>query len=349
MTNPIFNRKAFTLCDVPVPEGYPQSQTHSGIAAYAGRYYLTTSPYPVVKYSKMMKVLRAGFRKLSKGRLCKIVNGETFENPCLYVGDADASGFPSKFIPMTSRPLMQAPEKYDGLPAFNSDPDIFIEEGIFYILNRSVFRTRILERGYECVTKIYLIKGFAEGNRFIQTSNQLIREWDKPYASPCLTKYHDEYIFTYLDTNSAIDGETFNGLYIEKRSKIEDITERRTIQEVAVESGNLLPWHMSLFQYGGKLYTIIACVEKGDKSKKVWQMLGAFSDDLSRLRVFPQPLTDYNSYRGAAYVNEQGRFVLYSTTVHERIRASRSVDGRDVVMASMPFAELLRDIEEFGR
>ena len=129
-------------------------------------------------------------------------------------------------------------------------------------------------------------------------------------------------------------------------SNIAEITEQNIIHEVAVESGHLLPWHMSLFSYDDKLYTIIACVEKGDKSKKIWQMFGEFSDDLSKLIVFPRPLTDYNSYRGAALVNEQGIFILYSTTVHEHILGSKSVDGRDVVMAHMPFTDLCREIKQ---
>lgn len=346
MTNPVFNKESFTLCDVPAPQGYPQSQTHSGVAIYAGRYYLTTSPYPVVNYSGIIKYFKIVLRKLSRGLLFKPIVGEEFENPCLYVGDTETSGFPSKFIPMTSHPLMETPERYYGLPAFNSDPDIFIENGIFYILNRSVFRTRMLEKGYESITNIYLIKGIAEGDRFKFLSNQLVKEWDKPYASPCLTKYKDEYVLIYLDTNSAIDSETFNGLYIERMHNIEEINNHNISAKVAVESGNLLPWHMSIFNYGDKLYTIIACVEKGDKSRKIWQMLGEFNDDLSQLSVFPKPLTDYNSYRGSACVSDQGYFVLYSTTVHEHIQGSKSVDGRDILMASMPFGELLNEIKK---
>ncbi len=346
MNNPVFRRRDFTLCDVPVPKGYPQSQTHSGIAIYAGRYYLTASPYPVVKYRKFVKYLRISVRKLLRGWLFKPIIGEEYENPCLYVGEVVNSGFPTKFIPMASHPLMETPERYYGLPAYNSDPDIYIEDGIFHILNRSVFRTRKLGNGYESITNIYLIRGVAEGERFKLLSNQLVKEWDKPYASPCLTKFKNKYILTYLDTNSAIDGETFTALYIEKMNSIEDIKEQNQVHQVTVESGRLLPWHMSLFHYEEKLYTIIACVERGDKSRKIWQMLGVFNDDLSQLKVFPRPLTDYNSYRGAACVNEQGIFTLYSTTVHESILGSKSVDGRDIVMASRSFGKLLNEINQ---
>ena len=79
---------------------------------------------------------------------------------------------------------------------------------------------------------------------------------------------------------------------------------------------------------------------------RCWQMLGEFDDDLTYLKIYRTPLTDYASYRGAACVTDSGLFVLYSTTVHEKIKGSKSVDGRDVIMAKMPFNELLRMLKE---
>jgi hypothetical protein len=43
-------------------------------------------------------------------------------------------------------------------------------------------------------------------------------------------------------------------------------------------------------------------------------------------------------------VREDGLFVLYSTTVYEKLKCSKSVDGRDVIMASMPFNDLLKQL-----
>ena len=109
--------------------------------------------------------------------------------------------------------------------------------------------------------------------------------------------------------------------------------------KVEVMSNGYLPWHISLFNYGNRLFSIVTCVENGNKSH-LWQMLGEFSSDLTRLKIYPRPLTDYNSYRGSAVVISD-EFILYSTTFNERIKGSISVDGRDIIMARMPFQQLL--------
>jgi hypothetical protein len=344
MNKPIFSKEQFTLCEVPVPEGYPQSQTHSGVAYGGGKFYLTSSPYPVVK--KWKARFRHLMQIISNGRLYK-KRPESFENPCLYIGMSETSMPPVRFCPMTNNPLMSTPDNYYGLPSYNSDPDVFYEGGKLRILNRSFFRTKIYKDGRSCdsITRIYLLEGIVDGNKFKLTRNTLIREWDKPFLSPCLTKFKGRYIFTYLDTNSAIDGMTFNGLYYSSYHSLNEICDAIECKRVSVKSGNYLPWHMSLFPHNDKLFSIVACVEKGKKDT-IWQMLGEFNDELSELTIYPTPLTDYNSYRGAACVNEQGMFVLYSSTLHEHIQGSKSVDGRDIVMANMPFSELLDKIKQ---
>lgn len=345
MNNPIFARKDIQLCDVPVPAGYPQSQTHSGIFLYDGKYYLTTSPYPGKKYSITEIRLRSIIRRLSFGYLCRSKSGEIYENPCIYIGSSNNGEAPTVFKPMSDRSLMNTPEPVYGLPSFNSDPDIFIENNRVYILNRSVYRTKLLKSGYESITDIFLIEGNVSHERFKMESIKLIKEWEKPYASPCLTKFRNKYIFTYLDTNSALDGKTFEGLFMQELDAISELAGNHSYKEVKVNSGDMLPWHMSLFSYKGVLYTIIACVKKGDKSRKLWQMLGVFNDDLTELTVFQTPITDYNSYRGAACVREDGIFVLYSTVWWEHLKGAKSVDGKDVVMAQCDFMVLLKTIK----
>ena len=102
---------------------------------------------------------------------------------------------------------------------------------------------------------------------------------------------------------------------------------------------------MSVFQYQNRLYAIIACVKKGE-GHRCWQMFGDFDEDLTSLTIYNTPLTDYKSYRGAACVTPEGEFVLYSTTVHEQIKGSKAVDGRDVIMAHMPFKQLLETLRK---
>lgn len=349
MNKPFFGRDDFQLCDVPVPKGYPQSQTHSGIVLYDGKYYLTTSPYPGKKYSLTVLRIRNIIRRLTGGMMCNPKNGEVYENPCLYMGIGFDGEVPTRFKPLTDKPLMDTPEAVYGLPAFNSDPEIYIENGRIYILNRTVYRTKMLNPGYDSMTDIFLIEGCVHYDKFKLESIRLIKEWVHPFASPCLTKFRGKYLFTYLDTNSALDANTFNGLYLQELDSISELSCNNRFREVNVHSNELLPWHMSLFGYNDTLFTIIACVKKGDKTKKIWQMLGEFNKDLTELTIYPTPLTDFNSYRGAAFVREDGLFVLYSTVLWEHLKGSKSVDGRDVVMTSRMFIDVLGQVRISNR
>ncbi len=343
MNNPIFKREDFVLCDVPVPQGYPQSQTHSGVAWYDGRLYLTSTPYPNRRLSRWRIYFNVLLRKLSNGMLIK--DAEIYENPCLYVSDKNQlSEIPTTFSPLAPFPLMDTPKKEYGLPAFNSDPDIFIENGHCYILNRTVCRTRLLKHGYECKTKIFLIIGEVGKETFELKKIQQIKEWNKPYVSPCLIKHNGKYILSYLDTNSAIDAKSFCGLYLQQLSALDNLSRCNEYKEIKISAGRLLPWHMSLFSSRGRLYSIIACVKRNDKSRKIWQMLGEFNDNLTELTIYRTPLTDYQSYRGSAFVREDGLFVLYNTTLWENVQGSKSVDGRNIIVATKSFYELLKEI-----
>lgn len=339
----IFCKKEFTLCSLPLPENYPYSQTHSGVAYFKGKYYLTTSPFPSIKRNRFVTYVRAFVSKISFGVLGKPIIGELYENPFLYVGINNKDGNPaSKFKLMQHRPLQEIPEYYYGLPAFNSDPDIYIEDNNIYVLNRTVYRTKLCPgevlNKYEI--RIHLISGTIDSEKFKFSRDLVLINTEDSFVSPCLSKYLDNYILMYMDTASYLDGLSFNGLYIMKALNIDGFMCTNTKNKVKVIAGSYLPWHMSVFHYQSKMYAIVACVKRGE-AKRCWQMLGEFNEDLSELNIYQTPLTDYNSYRGAACVREDGEFVLYTTTVHEKLKGSNSVDGREVIMAHMSFKELI--------
>ena len=347
MNRPIFERSDFTLCEVPVPKGYPQSQTHVGIAVSGGKYYMTTSPFPNIKYGKWENYFRVIIRKLTKGRLMNPKRADFFENPCLYRACDNQGEVPSMFRLLCQHPLMECPDDYYGFPAYNSDPDLFIEDDTVYILNRSVFPTSNdysdPNNPYPAVVRIFLIKGQLYNDKFIYESTNLIKQWNMPYASPCLTKYKDRYILTYIDSNSANDGVSFNGIFVGYVEKPEEFAKVNSFIKIKYDDSKLLPWHMSIFQYDNRLFTIIACVERG-KRNKIWQMIGEFDEDLAELIIYPTPLTDYNSYRSSAIVDNKGVFILYQATLHERIKGARSVDGRNILVAVKPMQEVLKII-----
>jgi hypothetical protein len=113
---------------------------------------------------------------------------------------------------------------------------------------------------------------------------------------------------------------------------------------VEIDVSEFIPWHMSLFSHNDSLYAIVACVKRGTTSR-CFQMLGEFSEDLSKLKIFKQPLTDYNSYRGSGYVSTDNIFHLYTTTVHEKIIGGTSIDGREILYAQMPFEDLITKLK----
>ena len=342
----IFSKNDFSLCHVPVPKGYPQSQTHSGVAFYDGRYFLTASPYPDLKEKRLKVYAKVIARKFTRGRAFNTIRAEAYENPCLYAGNSIDRNPPIEFKLLQERPLMDTPDDYYGLPAFNSDPDIFAEDGKLYILNRPVYRTKLCPgkplNKYE--NRVYLISGEIDGERFkLERNLRLLSTTERIMASPCFFKYNNRYWLIELETNSYNDGETYKGLYAISALERDGLKDNDHWKLIETNSTDLLPWHMSVFQYDGNLYAIVACIKKGERGR-CWQMLGEFNKELSSMKIYGTPLTDYKSYRGAACVTPEGEFVLYNTTVHEKIKGSIAVDGRDVIMAHAPFIKVLEQL-----
>ena len=347
--NIIFRKENFELCHVPVPKGYPQSQTHAGVATDGRFIYLTTSPFPVIIRPRIMNYLMAAVRRLTFGLICgNNVPPDYYENPCLYIGDSYPLS--SNFELMQERPLMQTPVQYYNLPSYNSDPDISIYDDVLYILNRPVYRTKMLDRcRYEAVSRTYLIRGYNDNYHFKFTNLDLLKEYsasERRFVSPCLTRFMNKFYLFEIETNSYNDGCTFDGIYSIHSESIEGLKRAENWSKIKINSSELIPWHMSVFQHNGKLYTIIACVKR-NVPRRCWQMLGAFSNDMKTLRIYKTPLTDFNSYRGAAFVDDDSNFIFYNTTVGEKIDKGNSVDGREIIVASMNFNELLAKLESY--
>lgn len=331
----VIDREEFRLCEVPVPQGYPQSQTHCGVAMLNNVLFLSTSPFPNPKrnYKTIAKAL---IRKITRGKYYGHY-GEYYENPCLYIGQPD--NYPiSVFRLVPPAPLMRPPYPLFGMPSFNSDPDIFVDGDKICVLNRVTFRKK---NGY--FNQIFIIKGRYNDGLFFCDGYNLLTEAERCYISPCIIKYQNKWIITYLDTNSYNDGNTFKGLFIKEMSQLVPFEDNNNDwRRISLVGDNRLPWHMSLFLYEDKLYSIISSVNRNDDHRCV-QMLGVFNKDLTELYIYPRPLCDMNSYRGGAYVDEKGLFIFYTTTVHEKIKGSKAIDGRNVMVSSKPFDEIIKE------
>lgn len=336
--NVIFKRNDFTLCKVPVPKGYLQSQTHCGIACKDEKYYMTTSPYPSYQRPRWYCYLAAAIRKLSFKKVILIKNGEDYENPMIYEGiKFTDNNIPFEFKLVKGSPLMQKPEDIYGLGSFCSDPDISIIDEKICVLNRTTVRGD-LHKGLRGETTVHLITGDIERSEFrLDRIDPLFHEG---YKSPCLIQIGEKYYYFCLDTNSYNTGEPCKNLLLREST---DMIQWSEAQNVCLDKGAYEPWHISIFKYRGKLYAIIACVKRGE-GHRCWQMLGVFDETLTKLKIFQTPLTDYRSYRGSAMVRDDGEFILYSTTVYEKIEGGKSVDGREVIMAHMPFKELINSL-----
>lgn len=337
---PIFRECDLKLCEVPVPKGYPQSQTHSGVIACNGRVYLTTSPYPQIHYSRWESYFRALALRLTKGGWPRRY-GDNCENPMLYWGEK-GNDSPNLFTPYKGNPFINIPPSLYGYPAFNSDPDIFQEGNNLYVINREYIRNYPPEGDIgDVLIRLDLVTFCITDNGAEYMSCQIIKEEHYPITSPCITKWNDMYRLLYVDTQSYNEAGSDCHLYYESSADIYGTFCNKI--EITIEGGDYVPWHLSLFQYMGRLYAVIACVYEGIP-QRLYQMLGVFDEKLSRLMVFQRPLVSIPSYRGSAYVNDNGEFILYSTTDKYPVKGSKSVDGKDVVLAKMDFITLLKDI-----
>lgn len=346
MLEPYFKKEDFILCDVPVPEGYPQSQTHAGIAVHNGKFYLTCSPYPLIKYSRLQIYAKLLLQKLTFGKLGQFIDADSYENPLLYEGIDNDGKPPFKFRLLQPAPLMERPQKIEGVQSYNSDPDIFVEGDAFYILNRTYYRNKNIFNYVAQNALVSLIEGKIHNGAFAINNKEELTKTEKSFLSPCITRYNNQYIYTYIESNSAIDGKTFEGIYLSKCKSIYDFKKNTSFEKTKIDTDDLLPWHMSLFTYDETLYTIITCVQKNCPIISMQQYLGKFDKSLSKLHIYRKPLVGLNSYRGAASVLSDETFVLYTTTVYEHINGSESVDGRNVLLAYTSFIELLKALQD---
>ena len=332
----VFDIKDLLLCHVSVPAGYPQSQTHVGVSTVKDGVLLTSTPYPSRRLPKYKAYLRALISKLTFKRVCKGYRGEAYENPCLYVSSDKPF---NSFKLVCDKPLMDTPDTlYYGQPAYNSDPDLYVEGNMIYILNRSYYRKSLDNKDIEI--RLYLIKGELADKHFKLIGIDLFKNTCDPFVSPCLTMFDNKYVLFYILSGSYNDGCSFEGITYVAAESIDDLKNAEDWRNIHIDCDGLLLWHMSVFQYQGKLYAIIACVKKGFP-KMCYQMLGEFNRDLSRLKIFKKPLVAIPSYRGAAYVDKDGIFHLYTTTDANGWKGGSSVDGREILLASMPFNELI--------
>lgn len=337
MIQPIFQKQDFALCHVPVPTGYPQSQTHAGVLQYNGRTYLTTSPFPNPQIEiSCVRYIKGALRRLSNNKLFRIVPGEEYENPCIYVADKQDATF---FTPIYNNPLVTKPSNRYGLAAYNSDPDICTIDGYIYILNRQYFRTP--NNGSRI--QIQLLKGIINENGYTLNSIDKIYEGEEQVVSPSMCQVAGRNVFCFIDTKSVNNVKEFSGIYLNTHftlTNCERIVEKAV--KIKLES-DYQPWHLSLFAHKDTLYAIVTCIDPYNANRLI-QNLGVFNQNIDSLRVLNPPLTTLNSYRSCAYIDNEDNFHFYLTTVHENFAQSSSVDGRNICLTKCKLQQLINKL-----
>lgn len=337
--NPVFPLDSLKLCKLTVPKGYPQSQTHAGIVyvkdSLCGyQYWLSSSPYPNVTQGK----------------------GDAYENPLIYFANSEKGTDepPTDFIPYDKNPIVDRPIAYNNSSSYNSDPDLFLKDSVLYLLNRTyqvdcpIYKgaTHVYDKLAVCimqaVTENDTLLGFTRPKEIL--NSDALNHSDNPgvptFISPSLTYKDGLYRLFYLITNTYNDGKSCRKLIMMSTPNIN--VPFLCKNEIFMLKGDVEPWHMSVFNYKDKLYAIICCTYKGRK-QICYQYLAEFDKNLSSIVIYQRPLISIPSYRGSAFVREDGMFILYSSVIYKGLN-SNSVDGRDIVMAKMPFDRLLKEV-----
>lgn len=330
----VFQDSEFELCSVPLPKGYPNSWTHAGIEyvkeGFNGyQYFLTCSPYP--NYN------------------------DDFENPMFYFANARQDNKPPvEFLAYVGNPLQEDPGE-----GYNADPDVVYADSNLYVINRPYLRP---DSVWVNIQKCQIDSGLFNFNN----PKNLYNNHQNPYnfgfpssykttlISPSIIKYKDNYRIYHLATNSYNDNTDCKGVVVMVSESIDGEKSYRYYKTGTISSFHAKPWHIDVFKFQDKLYAIICAYIHEDPfwghipfiarftshERKCYQYL-AESEDGINFKVYDKPLTTINSYRSSAFVRDDGLFVLYISTLGYRPKGNISEDGRNIMMASMPFEQVL--------
>lgn len=309
----VLGSQKFTFCNIPVPAGYSQSQTHPSILYFPNKWHgythvLATTPYP-----------KADIR-------C--------ENPCLYYAADENS--PTVFIPNQNNPIVPPPlEK----TAFNSDPCLYFENNRLYLLNRRCEQTPNLREIEVCYSDDG--KNFSKPETIITESAN-----NKELLSPSIIKYDNTKRIYFLNGDSGIrkNGKC-TGIDIYEGTSFEkaDFKHINTGYFLNSEETGIEPWHFDLFQHNNKLYMVLCGRNKHQKGiRKQMNTYLAVSDDYRNFFIFETPLVKLlKTYRPTAYLDEKKVLHLFFSIVG---RVAFDKSDRTIALTSFDFEDLLKKI-----
>jgi len=320
----IFNKSNLEYVKADVPETYLQGQTHVGIEyvdnGYLGyTYWLSASPY-------------ANFN----------VN---WENPCVYYANERDGGLPPiNFTPHVQNPFQTRPPAIGDILPINSDPAmLYIEsKNEMVIINRATGSidpdNEIFNGDVINYQKVPSLLDKTEVN-ILYTGYEATEIGSRPMLSPSLIEVGGKIRSYHL---SVSNGVCF-GLSVMEADSIDGRKFKR-LPNGSMFGGNIEPWHLDVFQHGGKFYSIVCgndwSVAGENKPLKLYL---AESSNGFDFYIYKRPLLSANSYRSSAFVRGDGMFIMYASVVDTDYLQDPiySVDGREILLGYMDFNELL--------
>jgi hypothetical protein len=118
------------------------------------------------------------------------------------------------------------------------------------------------------------------------------------------------------------------------------------VRKIGILGHQIEPWHLSVFEYAGRYYSIICGTTRGVPSISSGRIyLAEFDANVKNLFIYSKPLFELRAYRSDAYVDENGLFVLYANTFEDTSYGGYSgTQGKDIFVASMDFETLLKKL-----
>ena len=305
----VIGKRKYQWCTIPVPEGYPkQSQTHPSILYCKQKWnnythWLATTPYP-----------NADIR---------------YENPCIY-----KSNNPIDFTPIKNNPIVLC----SGGEAFNSDPELFLEQKKLYCINR--------ENNHHHLYDVQLLSTLDGDNWTKPISIYSSDDLHRQLLSPSYIKVENKHRIYFLNGDAGISKNGHcSGIEIIEGTNLDipDFSFKQTGRFLNSKDLGVEPWHFDLFSFNGKLYMILCARDTKKKTlRSPMNTYLAVSDDEINFIIFPKPIVNYlKSYRPSAYVDENGVLHLYFSIVGTFLK-----DGsdRNIGYTSMLFEDLLSDL-----
>lgn len=334
MKKAVINNSQFELCTLDNPTGYPVSFTHAGIAysedGYNGyHYFLSQSPFPS--------------------------GNDSYENPCFYYANAREGNLPPKdWIAYSGNPLQEDPTT--SVEGYNADPDILFVGGDLYVTNRPYISSP--NRTWVNAQKCLISNGefsFGEPVDLFDTNTlpryfgyeNVYRPGGGKYPSLLSPAFiiKDNKIRSYhLVSNTSNDGGKTKNIVIMEGTDLVTENNFSFLKYGSMFGHDIEPWHLDVFEHGGKLYAIVACTV--DYTPNNTYNFLAVSEDWENFRIYDRPLSNIKSYRSSAFVREDGMFIIYLATLGYKPAGNVTLDGRNIVVASIPFDKLLDEIKK---